>query len=59
MSSSSGGHNNSYGRMVVLDRDGTLVVDRDYLDDPDELDEQAFSTLTIGMPASPIRPMMR
>src|SRR5579863_9716785 len=23
---------------VVLDRDGTLVVDRDYLDDPDELE---------------------
>jgi D-glycero-D-manno-heptose 1,7-bisphosphate phosphatase len=25
-------------KVVVLDRDGTIVIDRDYLDDPDELE---------------------
>lgn len=28
----------SHATTVVLDRDGTVVVDRDYLDDPDELE---------------------
>jgi D-glycero-D-manno-heptose 1,7-bisphosphate phosphatase len=29
------------GRVVVLDRDGTLVIDRHYLDDPDGLEFEA------------------
>lgn len=38
MSSSSGDRRSSHATLIVLDRDGTVVVDRDYLDDPDELE---------------------
>jgi D-glycero-D-manno-heptose 1,7-bisphosphate phosphatase len=38
VSSTSGSNPSLHAKTVVLDRDGTLVVDRDYLEDPDGLE---------------------